>query len=457
MATKTLQATQAKFDEISNDGRLLYRYLRGSHLYGTNVETSDEDTAGVFVSPLNDFLGLQRNYWDQVNDEKCDNVWYEVGKYAKLLLTSNPTVLESLFAPKHCVYYEHPLYTELKDFRDIFITKKCFAPLGSYSVSQLHKMRGLNKKIVNPVTERRGILSFCYTFYNQGSTEIENWLEYRGFEQKYCGLVNIPNMHDVYGCYYDWGQYWQDKGITMDTYQKISGMKVRKSSDIVADIKSGNGNEEVLRQELWESQLYNQLMFIIEKYGLMCEDRGGEYWGDTMSNVSDWFEKHKTPIGYRGLIKEGEGITTTELRLSSVSKGEMPICWISYNEHGFSKHCIDYKNYKEWERNRNPVRYQSNLNKNYDAKNASHCMRLINMCIEAASGQGFNVDRRDIDRQLLLDIKNHKFEYDELMNMLDERKQIMDKAIAESTLPDDIDSDILDQWLIKVRRTFDKH
>ncbi len=37
------------FDIIRKEGRLLYEYIRGSHLYGLNNEFSDIDTSGVFV------------------------------------------------------------------------------------------------------------------------------------------------------------------------------------------------------------------------------------------------------------------------------------------------------------------------------------------------------------------------------------------------------------------------
>ena len=47
-------------------------------------------------------------------------------------------------------------------------TKECFKPFVSYALEQIHKARGLNKKIVNPVTERLTPFDFAYTFYKQG-------------------------------------------------------------------------------------------------------------------------------------------------------------------------------------------------------------------------------------------------------------------------------------------------
>lgn len=86
-------------------------------------------------------------------------------------------------------------------------------------------------------------------------------------------------------------------------------------------------------------------------------------------------------------------------------------------------------------RKRNPVRYKSNLNKNYDAKNMMHSFRLLQMCIEIANGGTFNADRRGIDREFLLNVKNHKYEYEEIIEMLDKKKEEMDKAISESKIP----------------------
>lgn len=37
------------FEKIRQEGRLLYEYIRGSHLYGLNNKDSDIDTSGVFA------------------------------------------------------------------------------------------------------------------------------------------------------------------------------------------------------------------------------------------------------------------------------------------------------------------------------------------------------------------------------------------------------------------------
>ncbi len=431
------------FEDIENRGLLLFKYLRGSKAYGTATPTSDIDEGAVYMCPVEQLLGLGLDYQDQVANETNDIVWYELNKFMRLLLNSNPTILEALFVPDDCIMYEHPIMTKIREHRDMFLTKKCFNSFGSYAASQIKKCTGQNKLINNPIVERKGPLDFAYTFYKQGSSNIKNWLEYRALNQKYCGLVNIPNMHDIYGCYYDWGNFFLNENLTKEfLWDCHFNTPHRDIRDIVDDIKK-NGETTEKKEELRIAQYGNMVSFIINFYGL--EDT-------PLLNLEEhfyiWYDGQK-PIGYKGMV--GEDGLSNELRLSSVSKGAVPICHIAYNQQGYQKHCIDFRNYTDWVKHRNPVRYENNLGHKYDAKNVSHCFRLIEMCIEIAQGKGFNV-RRTYDRQFLLDVKNHIYSYEEVMEMLTEKEKIMKKSMAESTLPDDVSSDEVNDLLLEIRK-----
>lgn len=407
------------FDDIRKEGRLLYEYIRGSHLYGLNVETSDIDTSGVFICTPNELLGLGFDYNEQISDERHDNTWYEIGNYLKLLLKSNPTALESLFVPNDKIIGDiHPFMQIILENKNEFITKDCFTPLFGYAREQIKKARGLNKKIVNPVTHRLTPLDFVYTFYKQGSIKFVNWLESFGISQKYCGLININNMHDTYGVYYDWGAFFAEENISFENLQTAY-----------------NGNIS--------PTLTHMVEFILDTYGLYGSNEEA-----TINNLKEWYGRQK-PIGYRGLINEEKD--SNELRLSSIPKGEKSICHITYNQSGYTKHCIDYKNYKDWEKNRNPIRYESNLNKNYDSKNMMHCTRLIHMGLELAKGEGFNVERT-WDRDFLLNIRNHKMEYDDLINYIEEKNTEFNEAIKTSTIKEHVDVNFVNELLIEIRK-----
>ena len=400
---------QDSFDSIRKEGRLLYNIVRGSHLYNLNTEKSDVDYGGVFICKPNSLLGLGFDYNSQVSDVKHDNTWYEIGNFLHLLIKSNPTIIEYLFAPKDKIIGDvHPLFMPILDSKEEFITKQLFNPLFGYAVQQIKKAKGLNK-LINWDKEkitRKIPFDFCYTFKEQGSTKLLNYLNNNGLKQNYCGLVSIPNMHDVYGVYYDFGNHFINEKINIDLLVNSNDFSLLKS-------------------------------FIVEKYNIKNDDE-----------LKEWFSKQKQ-IGYIGIFNET--VDSNELRLSSVSKDEIPICYMTYNETGYRKHCIDYKNYKTWEKERNPVRYNSNLNKNYDAKNISHCVRLIHVGIELAKGEGFNVVRT-WDRDFLLKIKNHGFEYDEIMSYVEEKNDEFNEAIKTSNIKEKIDVNFINDLLIEVRK-----
>lgn len=388
------------FDIIRNDGRLLYEYIRGSHLYGLNNEDSDVDTSGVYACTKDELFGCF-GYRPQVTDARHDNTWFEIGELIRLLLKSNPTVMESLFVPNDKVLGKvHPLMQMVLDNREQFISKQCFNPFFGYAKSQIEKARGLNKKIVNPITERLTPFDFIYTFKGQGSTKFRDWLSNRNLHQEYCGLVNVPNMHDIYGVYYDFGAH-------------------------------------IAAYDDWR----NDKQFL----AYACE-----YYGDESVTATKNRLNAMTPIGYRGVINvEADG---NELRLSSIDdKATRPICFISYNQSGYSSHCRLYAEYQTWVKERNPKRYESNLNKNYDSKNMMHCFRLMHMACEIAEGKGI-ILHRTWDRQFLMDVRNHKFEYEEIIERLEEEKEKMNQLMELSTIREEIDADFVNQLMIDIRK-----
>ena len=390
------------FDKIRNENRLLIEYVRGSTLYGLNTPESDIDTGGIYICEPKDILGII-NYKDQISDERHDNTWYEIGYFLQLLLKTNPNIIEALFVPEDMVIGEiHPFMKQLREHRNEFITKECFKTFYGYASTQIDKARGLNKKIVNPIYKRLGPLDFTYTFLNQGSQHIENWLEARGLKTRYCGLVNIPNMHDIYGVYYDWGLH-------------------------VKEVENWDHDSDFLK-----------FVYSVNK------DKIGEF-----IYTIEWL-KSRPAIGYRGIVCEKVN-NTTQLRLSSIEDKDIkPICHISFNVSGFTDHCKKYKDYKEWEKNRNQVRYESNLNKNYDSKNMMHCFRLMHMAMEIARGEGVML-KRTWDHDFLMDVRHHKYEYDELIERVSKEKEEMEMLMKNSTIPDHIDVDKVNDILIDIR------
>jgi predicted nucleotidyltransferase len=384
--------------EIKEKGLLAYEYVRGSTLYNTHIEgVSDVDYGGVYILPNHTILGLPEFYEPQVSDEKHDTTYYELGRWVELLMKANPNALESLFVPEDKIVGSvHPAIQLIIDHRDLFVTKECFKSLTGYAIAQIKKCRGLNKKCVQPVLDKKDVLDFCYTFKEQGSQSMKEFLAERGLDQKYCGLVNIPNMKDTYGVYYDFAAHLHFDGLECNN-----------------------------------------------TYNFMNDFYGYDYGISVHKRINN-----KEFFGYSGIVHpEGK---SNEVRLSSIPKEEYPICFMTYNQQGYESHCKKYKEYQEWVTKRNPVRYESNLKSNYDVKNVMHCVRLLHMGRELAAGKGFNVVRT-WDRELLLDIRNHMFEYEDIMNYVEKIFDEVQRLIETSPLPDTVDKEKVHNLLVEAR------
>ena len=444
------------FEEIRNEGLLLYEYVRGSVAYHTNLPTSDRDTGGVYLEPINQVLGLGIDFQDEIADDKHDNTWYGLKKYMNLLCTSNPNILESLFIDDDMVLFEHPIITEIKKHRQSFITKECFNSFIGYSIAQIKRARGYNKMCVQPITERKEPLDFCFTPYKQGSACMREWLAARGLEQKYCGLVSLNNMPDCYGVYYDFGAH------NLNKYKEYGNFcRDKKYYDFI---------RSVLKCEFVDMQWFdnNQIPIgyrgIVKDYGIkvpidevsnhkeIIVDNEGEYY---------FYDRDTKELSGAKVIEE-DGVKyivndinkSDTVRCSSIPKGAVPICIMTYNKDGFTQHCNKYHQYQEWVQKRSQVRYESNLGHNYDSKNVMHCFRLLNMGLEIAETGEFHVNREGRDREFLLDVRNHKYEYDYLITELEKKKERLDKAIAESTLPDGISREYVNEMMVDIRKKY---
>ena len=175
----------------------LYLVVRGSHSYGTNIETSDVDFGGVFIQPLEDILG--NKYVEQINDDKNDIVIYEIRRFLEMCGINNPNILELLNTPEDCIVYKDPAFDEILANRDKFLTKQCGNTLGGYAKTQIGKAEGLDKKQnwENDRIVRKDILDFCYVIIGEKSIPWRKWNDGL-YDEKFIGAVNVPNSKDVY-------------------------------------------------------------------------------------------------------------------------------------------------------------------------------------------------------------------------------------------------------------------
>ena len=388
---------QITHEFLVENGLILFETIVGSQAYGTQTPTSDIDKKFVYILPQDYILGT--GYVEQINVNK-DYVGWEIRRFLELMGSNNPTVLELLNSPEDCIVSKHPLFDMIIEHKDDFITKICKDSFGGYARQQIKKAKGLDKKQnweKDKVT-RKDVLDFVYVIEGQKSIPWKVWNtnDEREFEEKFCGVVNVPNARDVYAVYYD--------GLARNMF----------SEDV---------NET---------------------------DR---------DNLKRFTKESGKPMGfgYKGLVKTGEGANAAEsnqLRLSSIPKGQTPICNVIYNKDGYTMHCKDYKEYQEWLENRNEVRYVETQEhgQRIDGKNMMHCMRLIRMAQEIGAGKGIIVRRPDA--QELLSIRRGEVDLTNLIEMADQAIEEMDNIFDNSDLPKKVNPELVNTLLIKIRKEF---
>jgi predicted nucleotidyltransferase len=382
-------------EQKSPGARPLYLVIRGSHAYGTNVETSDTDYAGVFIQSMEDILG--NKYTEQINDDTNDTVIYEIRRFLELLGSNNPTVLELLNTPEDCIIYKDPAFDLIINDKEKFITKICAKSFGGYAKQQISKAKGQNKKQnweKDKVT-RKEVLDFVYVIEGEKSIPWKVWNSgEREFEEKFIGVVNVPNARDIYAVYYD--------GLARNMF-----------------------SENV--SELTRNTLIN------------FQKNSGKPMG----------------FGYKGLVKTGEGVNSAEsnqLRLSSIPKGEEPICVITYNKDGYTQHCNDYKSYQTWLEQRNESRWVDvkSHGQKIDGKNMLHCKRLMEMAKEIAKGEGIIVRRPNAKE--LIAIRRGEVDLQTLIDNVEKEIVEVDKLFADSKIPDSIDNEFIHNLIVKIRK-----
>lgn len=151
--------------------------------------------------------------------------------------------------------------------------------------------------------------------------------------------------------------------------------------------------------------------------------------------------------GYRGIVKENGN----ELRHSEIPKHQIPLAFLWFNEEGYSSYCKKYKEYWDWVKKRNPYRYNDNKKhgKGYDGKNLMHCLRMLDMAIEVAQKKEVNLVRPN--REWLLSVRRGEVEYDDIINLIEEKKQQMDQVFEESDLPEKVDERMVHHIILQIR------
>lgn len=186
-------------DDLKQQNLILLDTVSGSKAYSLDTPQSDTDTRGVFILPQGLYFGF--DYIEQVSSVRNDHVYYELGKYLKLLAKNNPSSIELLFAPKDTIVYQHPLMTMIKP--EPILSRLCRDSFAGYAMGQVKKAKGLNKKVFNPIAEQvPRPFDCCFIVEGDKSIPVEEWLTKHQLQPERCGLSALPHVRDGYALFY---------------------------------------------------------------------------------------------------------------------------------------------------------------------------------------------------------------------------------------------------------------
>lgn len=134
-----------EYKQIVPDNTILLGY-RGSIAHGTYLRpddpnsVDDKDIMGVCIAPLEQYFGLQQFEQKEVMLREWDSVVYEFLKFMRLLVKSNPNVLNMLWLRPQDYIVKNDLGRELVNHRNLFVTKQIYQSFTGYAYGQLKKM-----------------------------------------------------------------------------------------------------------------------------------------------------------------------------------------------------------------------------------------------------------------------------------------------------------------------------
>ena len=413
--------------EAQHPERLIFRGVRGSHLYGTNVATSDLDIHGIYRLHPDEFVTLF-GQGEQASDDKGDTLFYELRRYMTLALTANMTVLEMLWTPEDCIQVNTPVFRRLREERQLFITSKCYFSSTGYAFAQIKKAKGKNKKV-----NRTGDFGD-----DEGVKVLREWLAQ--------GLIT-PEWVETRFCAPFKDYLLRNQSITptdktdwkaMDELLALNDEKFRHDDSI---------NEQLILRG--PTRLHYTHLINVPKWTTLGHQSEMPmrpfpiYQGRidltqchvaALEHVPNTYRLYHYGPGAKGVFHDGQIVCQ-----SIPKEDEEPrfIGLLVFNKQDYERERTEYKSYWEWMAKRNDARWvdQEQGTLDYDQKNMMHTIRLL-MSVENILRHGEPIVRfTGNQRDFLMQIRTGAFSYEEMLAFAECRVEEMEALYKVTLLP----------------------
>lgn len=162
-------------------------------------------------------------------------------------------------------------------------------------------------------------------------------------------------------------------------------------------------------------------------------------------------------------LSEERNISQSELGAfdASIEKGHQvtlpkEMLTVYTREKAFQAAKLQYDQYVNWVKSRNPARAELEARYHYDTKHGMHLLRLMRMCKEILATGQVIVKRPDAEE--LLRVRNGFLSYEELVEQAETLEKECDVLYQTSTLPHQPDRNKLDQLIVSMtQRYLTKH
>lgn len=418
---------------------LILKCVAGSHLYGLNTPSSDMDIRGIYLESIEDALNINGRQNGEIADDSQDEKYYSLGKFLKLASECNPNIIELLYLPDDAILYKSPIYDKLIEHRDWFMSKKAMHTFKGYAYAQIQRAKGLNKKgnSVSKYVNEEGIKRLRM-YLNQpisGNTRIPD------------AELNKMRIKNYFGG--DFLKYVEKDTVEWDEH-------VLKVHPLVpADL-----SYDLLKNPTLTCMAPPKPYQFI--YWYRSDENGFPFrqvpFDRSIANYDASRVEGCTNL-YR-LYHHGNGFISEngfEVKLTSITKEReradfAGIVRIDMEEYQKAKR--EYDSFWEWMANRNEARYTNDWDSEgkVDWKNIMHTMRLLICAKEIATTGIPKVRFEGEERQYLMDIRNGKYSYDEILGKATSLMNELDGVFEKSNLPHSSDFNAINGWYVELMK-----
>jgi uncharacterized protein len=130
--------------------RTIFLCRSGSHAYGTNIATSDEDYKGVAIPPKRYFLGFLNRFESVETRIPVDITIYDLRKFAFLASSCNPNIIEILYTNEADWILVNSYWKAFVEKREMFVTKVAKDSFSGYAMAQLKRIKSHKRWLLDP-------------------------------------------------------------------------------------------------------------------------------------------------------------------------------------------------------------------------------------------------------------------------------------------------------------------